>query len=45
MHKSISKQTRPARDIQFWSGKDTVAADSLKYIKEKSSLDSALYFF
>ncbi len=35
MHISISKQTRPARNIQFWSGKDTVAADSLKYVKEK----------
>ena len=35
MHISISKQTRPDRDIQFWSGRDTVAADSLKYVKEK----------
>jgi hypothetical protein len=35
MHISISKQTRPARDIQFWSSKNTVPADSLKYVKEK----------
>ena len=35
MHISISKQTRPARNIPFWSGRDTVAADSLKYVKEK----------
>jgi len=35
MHISISKQTRSTRDIQFWSSKDTVAPDSLKYVKEK----------
>jgi hypothetical protein len=35
MYISISKQTRATRDIQFWSSKDTIAADSLKYLKEK----------
>jgi hypothetical protein len=35
MHVSISKQTRLARDIKFWSSKDTVSTDSLKYVKEK----------
>jgi hypothetical protein len=34
MHITTSQQIRPNQDTQFWSGRDTLSTDFLKYLKE-----------